>query len=265
MAELATTERRQELATQEDRQPMELMQVIAQAARDPQVDVEKMQALLQMKREEEDRDAKRRFNAAFVRCKGEIKPVFAKESNDQTRSKYADAKAIAAIVDPIMDKYGFAITYGTEPTDRDGYYRMTADLLHEDGHEKRYAADIPIDKTGIQGKVNKTDTHAFGSSMTYGKRYMKLLIWDIATTDDDGQRAGMESQGTMTAQQVAHLQKLIKEAGGTEEAFIKFLNTQKVPGDNLADMPFEAYESARRSLQRRIENAATTSNKEKLQ
>ncbi|PHR83135.1 ERF family protein [Henriciella sp.] len=265
MAELATTERRQELAAQEDHQPMELMQVIAQAARDPQVDVNKMQALLQMKREEEDRDAQRLFNRAFVACKKEVRPVYRNKYNEQTKSKYADGTAVADVIDPVQEEHGFSISYSTAQSARDGYYKIIGKLIHEEGHTELYEADIPEDKTGIKGTANKTDTHAFGSSMTYGRRYLKLLIWDLVVKDDDGQRAGMESQGTMTTQQVQHLKKLIKEAGGTEEAFIKFLNTQKVPGDTLEEMPFEAYESARRSLQRRIENAATTSNKEKLQ
>lgn len=264
MAELATTEQRRDVAVHDD-QPMELMQVIAQAARDPQVDVTKMQALLQMKREEEDRDAQRSFNRAFVRCKAAIKPIYAKERNQQTNSNYADAKALAAVVDPLMDKHGFAITYGTAPCSRDGYYTMVADLLHEDGHEKRYTADIPEDKTGIKGSVNKTDTHAFGSSMTYGKRYMKLLIWDIATTDDDGQRAGVASDGPMTEQQVSHLRRLIKEAGGEEAAFVEYLRTQKVPGETLEDMPFEAYGPARAALEKRIRTAASKANAEQLQ
>lgn len=263
MSNLAPVEERRDVAVRDNDTP-ELMSVIAQAARDPNVDVSKMEALLKMKRDEEDRDAKRIFNRAFVRCKAEIKPVFANKDNRQTSSKYADALSLAHTIDPIMDKYGFAITYGTAPCDRQGYYRMVADLLHEDGHEKRYEADIPEDKAGIKGTQNKTSTHAFGSSMTYGKRYMKLLIWDIATTDDDGQAAGRD-EGTMTEQQVGHLRRLIGQTDLSEEKFIEYLHSQNVPGDTLEDMPFSAYENAQRALNKRIQAAAIKNNEKALQ
>ena len=162
MPDSAMIESKSEVAVQDDDTP-QLMNVIAQAARDPQVDVSKMDALLRMKREEEDRDAKRAFNRAFVACKREVGPVFRNKYNEQTKSRYADAAAVADVVDPIQERHGFSITFGTGHTDRPGYYLMVADLLHEEGHEKRYEAEIPEDKTGIKGTVNKTATHAFGS------------------------------------------------------------------------------------------------------
>lgn len=265
MSNLAPVENRSEVAVRDEAPPRsEIMGVIMEAVRDERVDTAKMEALFRLKREEEDRQAQRAFNRAFVRCKAEIQPVFKNKKNEQTKSKYADALSLADRVDPIMDKYGFAITYGTEPSDRDGYYRMVADLLHEDGHEKRYVAEIPQDKTGIKGNDNKTDTHAFGSSMTYGRRYMKLMIWDVATKDDDGQAAGRD-EGTMTAQQVEHLRRLLSQTDLTEDRFVEYLQSQNFPGETLEAMPFSGYENARRALEKRIRSTSAKSNQEAMQ
>jgi hypothetical protein len=49
-------------------------------------------------------------------------------------------------------------------------------LSHTAGHSRHYQADVPIDNTGPKGAQNKTMTHGFGSALSYGRRYLKLLI-----------------------------------------------------------------------------------------
>lgn len=191
---------------------MDMMTVVAEAARSPDVDADKMRQLLDMVHEREDRDAKRAFNRAFVAAKSEIKPIFRNQRNNQTNSNYADAFALADQIDPVLERHGLAPSFGTEPSDRDGYYRIVCDLIHEDGHEKRYSADIPVDKTGIKGSVNKTDTHAFGSSTSYGRRYLKLMMFDVATRDDDGNGAGRQPEATVTEDQIGEIRTLLIEA-----------------------------------------------------
>lgn len=233
----------------ESAEPINPVVLIAQAARDPQVDTDKMRAIIDMKREEEDRDAKRAFNRAFVAAKKEIKPIARNQYNEQTKSNYTDAMAIADVVDPIIEKHGLALTYGTEPCDRDGYYRMVCDLLHEDGHEKRYEADIPIDSAGIKGTVNKTPTHAFGSSMTYGKRYIKMMIFDIATKDDDGN--GASEEPIIDENQVQKLRGQLQATETEEALFCKFC---KIP--TLEDMPLSKFEPAMKRLQNKAKAGA---------
>lgn len=222
--------------------------IISQAARDPSVDTNKMQAILDMKREEEDREAKRAFNRAMVAAKREMKPVIRNLRNDHTKSNYADLMSIADQVDPIIEANGLAITYGTAPCERDGYYTMIADLLHEDGHEKQYRADIPIDAVGIQGSKNKTATHAFGSTTTYGRRYMKLMIFDIATKDDDGNGAQV-SPKTLSEKQLSELRDLLADLGREEGKFVQYLNAQKWPGETLEDMSEDVFAPAKKLLE----------------
>lgn len=223
--------------------------LVAEAVRDPNVDTDKMRAILDMKREEEDREVKRAFNRAFVAAKRDIKPIVRNKRNEQTKSNYADAIAVADVVDPIMDKHGLALTYGTEPCEIDGFYRMVADLVHEDGHEKRYTADIPNDNAGIKGTVNKTPTHAFGSSTTYGKRYMKMMIWDISTKDDDGN--GANEEPVIGADQVQQIRGQLL-ATETDEAL--FCNFCKIP--TLEDMPLSKFNPAMQRLRNKAKSGA---------
>lgn len=166
-----------------------LIQVIERAATNPNVDIDKMERLLEMQERIMARDAEAEFNAAMADVQGELRPVIHDAKNDQTRSHYATLEAVAKATKPILVKHGFALSFGTADCPVQDHYRITCDLTHSGGHSKHYFADIPADLTGLKGTPNKTKTHAFGSTMSYGRRYLTLLIFDIATEDDDGNSA----------------------------------------------------------------------------
>jgi hypothetical protein len=81
------------------------------------------------------------------------------------------------------------------------HYRVTCTVSHTAGITKDYHADVPTDMHGIKGTQNKTATHGWGSAMSYGRRYLKMLIYDVKLTDDDGKAAG--NGGPINAEQLA--------------------------------------------------------------
>jgi hypothetical protein len=164
------------------------LSMIERAARDPSVDVSKMERMFEMRERVMKTSAEQAFNASFVAVRAAVGPVIKNKSNDQTRSKYADLFAIADILDPVMTEHGFAATFGTADCPLENHYRITGTLLHAQGHSKEYHVDVPVDGAGIKGQTNKTATHAFGSTMTYGRRYLKVAMFDISITDNDGNR-----------------------------------------------------------------------------
>ena len=164
------------------------LSMIERAARDPSVDVSKMERMFEMRERVMKTSAEQAFNASFVAVRAAVGPVIKNKSNDQTRSKYADLFAIADILDPVMTDNGFAATFGTADCPLEHHYRITGTLLHAQGHSKEYHVDVPVDGAGIKGQTNKTATHAFGSTMTYGRRYLKVAMFDISITDNDGNR-----------------------------------------------------------------------------
>ena len=164
------------------------LSMIERAARDPSVDVSKMERMFEMRERVMKTSAEQAFNASFVAVRAAVGPVIKNRSNDQTRSKYADLFAIADVLDPIMTDNGFAATFGTADCPLEHHYRITGTLLHAQGHSKEYHVDVPVDGAGIKGQTNKTATHAFGSTMTYGRRYLKVAMFDISITDNDGNR-----------------------------------------------------------------------------
>ena len=220
-----------DIATAEDRAPKvpaatTIIAVIERAALDPNVDIDKMERLLQMQERILARQAEMEFNSAMATAQAEMEPVARDRYNDQTRSKYARDEAISKAIKPIISRHGFAPSFGTADCPQADHYRITCRLTHTGGHAENYHADVPIDLTGMKGSTNKTKTHAFGSTMSYGRRYLKLLIFDIATEDDDGNRAG--AGPTVSPEQFTKLRDWIEATGSKEAVFLKYFGAQSL-------------------------------------
>lgn len=198
-----------------------ILSAILMAARDPQVDLEKFRALKAMYDEERAYSAERAFSEAMQTAQAEMAPVVRDKANDQTQSNYATIAALAKAITPIYTKHGFAMTFAQGDTAREGHLRVNGELRHRGGHTTQHFADVPIDSTGIKGTRNKTDTHAYGSTMSYGRRYLTLLVWNIATHDDDGNAAGQKSAGEpVTEEQAQTLRDLVEDIGRTEDQLV---------------------------------------------
>lgn len=198
---------------------------IADAARDPAVDVSKMERLFEMREKMIDRQAHMEFNAALKQAKAQMPAIFRNKKNEQTNSHYANLESVSDAMDPIITKNGFALSFGTDNSPLPNHYRVTCTLTHEGGHEKEYFADIPIDSAGMKGTQNKTLTHAFGSTMSYGRRYLKMMIFDVKTTDDDGNAAG---SAYVTDEQAMEIETLLGHTKANREAFLKWVKADSV-------------------------------------
>ncbi len=162
-----------------------LIDVIARAAADQNTDVDKLERLMGLYQQIEAQRSEREFSAALAYAQSEMPIVTHDAVNTHTNSRYARLEAISKAANPIITKHGFALSFGTEDCPKQGHYRVTAKLTHNGGHSQTYQADIPADVAGAQGKANKNATQGFGSTMSYGRRYLKCMIFDIATGDDD--------------------------------------------------------------------------------
>lgn len=224
---------------------------IAEAARDPAVDVSKMERLFEMRERMLAREAHLQFNAALKKAKADMPAVLKNKYNEQTKSHYANLESVSDAMDPIITQNGFSLTFGTAPTSLDGHYLVTCTLAHEGGHEKNYEAPIPIDSAGIKGTANKTLTHAFGSTMSYGRRYLKMMIFDVKTTDDDGNSASAPASVFLSDEQLAELEKLITDSGTDRARFLKHMKEE-----TLDSMPASKFDYAKEALKAKQRDGA---------
>lgn len=225
-----------------------LLSVIERAARDPNVDIDKMERLFQMQERVQERQDNADFNEALRCAQAEMPAIFKANKNETTRSTYTQLEDLNAAVNPVMTRHGFSFSFGTAVSHLDGHYRVICDLSRGPV-TRQYFADVPIDNTGMKGTKNKTDTHGFGSAMSYGRRYLKLMIADISTTDDDGNRANAVQ--AVSLKQYNELQELLQTAKADEEGFKKFFGI-----NDIDDLPAARYAEAKQLLNQKMKKEA---------
>lgn len=168
-------------------EPTNLLQIIARAASDPNVDIDKMERLMAMKERMDAKQAEAEFNDALTACQRELGTISADATNPQTRSKYATYAKLDRALRPIYTKHSISISYGTEDSPKAEHVRVIA-YVARGGHTRVYRLDVPADGKGAKGGDVMTKTHATGAAMSYGSRYLLRSIFNISIgeEDDDG-------------------------------------------------------------------------------
>ena len=161
-------------------------------AKDPNVDVSKFERLVALFERGEARKSETAFNAAMSAAQREMRPVAADAFNPSTRSKYASYEAIHSALRPIYTSHGFGLSFNTAAAEQSDHVVILCLVTHEMGHSREYRLDMPADGKGARGSDVMTKTHAVGSAVSYGMRYLLKMIFNVAIgeDDDDGVRAG---------------------------------------------------------------------------
>jgi ERF superfamily len=230
-------------------EPDTLLNFVARAVKDPTIDVAKLEALLRMQREIVADDARLQFNRAMSLAQGEMVPVVRDAQNTQTNSKYATLARIDAVVRPIYTRHGFLLSFNSEPTGGD-YERIVCEVAHSAGHTKRYQLEAALDTVGPQGKPNKTPLHGLGSVVSFLRRYLTTMIFNIVLTseDNDGNRQRQNASGISPAQ----FDELIDlmQRGRIHEATVI---AKMAPGLNaIAELPAKEFPRVKNALLSRL-------------
>ena len=203
-----------------------LMQVISRAASDPNTDVEKMERLMSLYERLQDREAEKNYSEAMNAAQEEMRPVSQNAANPQTKSKYADYAALDKVLRPIYTKHGFSISFDTGEGAPENYVRVICKVRHRGGNRDSLHLDIPADGKGAKGGDVMTKTHAVMSAVTYGKRGLLKMVFNIAEGDDDGNGAGTS---LITEDQAATIFQLLKSSGADREKFLSYIGAESVP------------------------------------
>jgi len=201
--------------------------VIEVAIANPEVDVEKINALITANERVLDRQAEIDYNKSMAALRRELAQVtiVKNKQNGQTSSRYADLEAIKKAVDPLLAKHGFFERYENDYPEKD-LIGTTCEIVHESGHSKRNRVQIHFDNAGIKGSINKTKPHAAASSMTYGERLALCKALGIKTSDDDDGNQFIDYE--LDDDQLASLQSLIDETDADIAQFCEFMGVAAI-------------------------------------
>lgn len=207
-----------------------LLNFVAQAVRDPNIDVAKLEALLRMQREIVADDAKGQFNRDFIALQeslprvkkdGTLSYPVNKNQPDGPQKKiasYAKWETIDAAIRPILREHGFALAFTTQQRTGDGGgLTVVAILRHRAGHSTETPFPVPLDTSG-----GKNNLQGYGSAESYGQRYATKAALNLIFEgeDDDGKLGGMRF---ITVEQTAELERLIADTGTKIDKYLEVL------------------------------------------
>ena len=217
-----------------------LLEVIARAARDPSVDIDKMERLILMQERVQERNARISYYAALAELQTQL-PVISerggiKDRNGNIQSTYALWEDVNEAIRTPLSEHGFALTFKVRRTENE--IAVTGILSHRDGHSEQTELSLPSDASGSKNAVQ-----AIGSSTSYGKRYTAYALLNITSTgeDDDGKRAG--GFEPVSLEQLDELLRRASEVGADLERFCKALNVTTLPV-----LPASRFDEAMRKL-----------------
>lgn len=216
------------------------LSVIERAARDPNVDIDKMERLLEM----QERIIARNSRAAYASALAELQPALPviaekgeiKNRAGEVQSRYARWEDINQTIRPLLHAHGFSLSFRTGF--ETGRILVTGVLTHREGHAEETTISLPLDDSG-----SKNGVQGVGSSTSYGKRYTAIALLNITTggEDDDGQKGGGQF---ITDEQSFELDLLIGHAKADKAAFLKMCGVER-----LEDLPATKFAGAKKRLE----------------
>ena len=153
-----------------------ILSVISRAASDPNVDIDKMERLLQMHERMQGRQAAAEFAADLAEMQDAL-PSVGERGNAAGRYTYALWEDINAAIKPILKRHGFALSFRTDFSDG---IAITGVLSHRSGHREETTIKLPADGSG-----NKNAVQAVASSVSYGKRYTAGALLNLTSHGED--------------------------------------------------------------------------------
>lgn len=217
--------------------PMEMLAVAVKQG----ADLEKMRMLMDLKREWEADEARRKFNEAFAAFKAEaiviVKGTTIKDGPLKGK-KHADLFDVVGAVTPKLSAHGLSIAWKLTKDDKD-WMEVTCTLRHAAGHSESVSMGGGPD-TG----PGRNAIQARGSTKTYLERYTATAILGLAAqdADDDGNKAG--SAELITEKQAADLKALGEEVKADRDKFLAYMGVKM-----LCEIPAKDYIKAVRALE----------------
>ena len=208
-----------------DNRPTTLLSAIVQLARDPAVDPGKLSAMLDMQERLERRQAEGEFKQALYAAQRQVPRVVKngviKLGEGKGSIPFAKWEDVDAVLRPVMEANGFSVRFDMQPREGGGGI-IQATLDHVGGHSVTATMPLPADSG-----PGRNNLQAIGSTLSYGKRYLVEMLFNIVRTneDDDGRAGGAR---IITLDQAAEIKGLLLETKADETLFLRHFGVDSV-------------------------------------
>lgn len=171
---------------------------LLQIAVSKDVDITKIEKLMQLKKEWDAQQAHKQFLEALSGFQSEVPALektktvkFEGKTGGKTHYNYAPLGEIDEKIKSCMFKFGLSKRW--EIADKDGSIVCTCVISHKDGHSEKTTMSAKKDATG-----GKNEIQQYASAITYMQRYTLIAALGLATADEDndGTTAGGDNNNS---------------------------------------------------------------------
>jgi hypothetical protein len=209
-----------------------ILDVIARAAADPTVNVDKLERLLAIQQTILADQRRTAFMAAKARLQAVLPQVTKhgtiSDSHGNARNHFAKIEDIDAAIRPLYTAEGFSFDVDSKATQGGATY--TCKMSHAEGHSETKELFLPLD-TG----AGRNNVQSAGSTLSYARRYLIMMHLNLVTRDEDNDGNGAPQP--ITAAQCAELRSGLAAVGGSEARFLNWLavaSFEEIPAANFA-------------------------------
>lgn len=208
------------------------MEMIAAVLERPDLDVQKLEKMIELKERLDAKAAEREFNIAMAELQNDL-PQIDKLARGQN-SKYARLEDIDAVIRPMMASRGFSRSL-TEEARNGQQVTFALKIRHRSGHVEVTRGTFTIDEAGknSSGKPIRPPTQDDGSTRSYAERYLLCDALGIVTrgVDNDGAPTQRISQD-----QARDIEIALKDTKSDVAGFLKYMGVASIADIRVVDL-----------------------------
>ena len=230
-------------------QPANVMQIIHTAVAGG-ADPGQLSKLLDLQERLEKNEARKAYNIAMKACQEEMPVVVKNAENKDNHARYSTLDNVLSTVKQTFTKHGFSLSFGSSDSSTPGHVIVTCDCMHIGGHTERFSLNCPYDTTGPKGGATKTAIQGMGSAVSYGRRYLVYMIFNLCVQneDDDGRAGAQPKLSGDDLREVDHWYSQMHET--SQKAFLDWIGADKLENIKAADGP-KALEMLKRKVNKK--------------
>ncbi len=194
-------------------QTQDLQAFIMEAVLNPDFSVEKLERMIALQERQEASRRKDLFDAALIRVQAQIPRITKNGMIDYSKAgeppkkkiPYALLEDIDAVIRPIYQAEGFSVRWNN-PITAEGKMVRTVGTFTCCGHSETVEITTPPDQSG-----GKNACQATPSAISYGKRIVSTMFWNIITEGQDLDGARGKEQIVITQEQADDITTLLND------------------------------------------------------
>lgn len=222
-----------------------MMAMIERVMLAPDLPVERINAVMDVRERQMQKEAEIEFNQSFSEMMGEM-PVIPRNGKSN-RNTYSTIDDIVQTTRPVLSKFGMALNWEVVTDLEKRIVTVTAVVRHKLGHTIRTTHQGGFDKSG------DNDNQKARSTETYLKRYSATSILGLATGEEFEDDGATNGTPTVTVDQFIQLRDKIEEAGVKEDLILTAYDAL-----SIQEFPAGRFDSAMKKLQATINKKAAS-------